>query len=111
MVLHWEEDDQTIGGLCERLCLESSTLTPMVKRLEGLGYVGRSRDPADERQVRVRLTASGRAMREKARGIPLRIAEASGLDRRELERLKHDIVGLRDALEAYRERRDAAEGA
>src|SRR5258708_33918548 len=70
MVLLWEEDDQTVGSLCERLLLESSTLTPVLKRLEALGHVRRTRDPVDERQVRVRLTEKGRALRDKARGIP-----------------------------------------
>ena len=56
MVLLWEQDDQTVGSLGEKLFLESSTLTPLLKRLEALGYVKRTRDPVDERQVRVRLT-------------------------------------------------------
>src|SRR5258706_16439520 len=67
MVLLWEQDDQTVGSLGEKLFLESSTLTPLLKRLEALGYVKRTRDPVDERQVRVRLTERGRALRERAR--------------------------------------------
>src|SRR5260370_24247641 len=61
MVLLWERDDQTVGSLSEKLFLESSTLTPLLKRLEALGHVKRTRDPADERQVRVRFTDKGRA--------------------------------------------------
>src|ERR1700751_3159022 len=57
MVLLWERDGQTVGELGARLSLESNTLTPLLKRLEALGHVKRSRDPADERQVRVQLTA------------------------------------------------------
>src|SRR5258707_13767824 len=77
MVALWEEDDQTVGSLCEKLLLESSTLTPVLKRLEALGHVKRTRDPEDERQVRVRLTERGRALRAKARDIPGCILEAS----------------------------------
>src|SRR5438874_8124185 len=55
MVLLWEQDDQTVGSLGEKLFLESSTLTPLLKRLEALGQVKRNRDQVDERQVRVRL--------------------------------------------------------
>src|SRR5688572_22363712 len=51
----WEEDGQTIGAIAERLALEPSTITPLVKRLEAAGLVGRLRNPADERQVQVRL--------------------------------------------------------
>src|SRR5260370_37655210 len=57
MVLLWEEDDQTVGRLGEKLFLESSTLTPVFKWLEALGQVKRTRDPVESRQVRVRLTA------------------------------------------------------
>jgi DNA-binding MarR family transcriptional regulator len=101
MVLLWEQDDQTVGSLGEKLFLESSTLTPLLKRLEALGHVKRTRDPVDERQVRVRLTDKGRAMREKARGIPDCILEASGLEIDELRRLQSELVALRTALERY----------
>src|ERR1700689_4346439 len=70
MVLLWERDGQTVGELGARLSLKSNTLTPLLKRLETLGYIKRNRDPADERQVRARLTASGRTLRAKALHIP-----------------------------------------
>jgi DNA-binding MarR family transcriptional regulator len=102
MVALWEEDDQTVGSLGEKLFLESSTLTPLLKRLESQGHVGRSRDPGDERQVRVRLTEQGRALREKARDIPACILRASGLSIDELERLQDEIIALRDSLDRLR---------
>src|SRR6267142_4128351 len=101
MVVLWEQDDQTVGSLGEKLFLESSTLTPLLKRLEALGQVKRNRDQVDERQVRVRLTDKGRAMREKAREIPDCILEASGLEIDDLRRLQGELVALRTALERY----------
>jgi DNA-binding MarR family transcriptional regulator len=101
MVLLWEQDNQTVGSLGEKLFLESSTLTPVLKRLEALGHVKRIRDAVDERQVRVRLTDRGRALRERAREIPGCILEASNLEIDELLRLQSDIVALRNALERY----------
>src|ERR1700759_3908552 len=59
----WENDDQTISGIASFLDLESSTITPLVKRLEEAGHVVRQRNPFDERQVKVSLTDKGRAMR------------------------------------------------
>ena len=59
----WEEDNQTVGSLGDKLSLESNTLTPILKKLEAMGYLRRNRDPADERQVLVSLTASGRRKR------------------------------------------------
>jgi MarR family transcriptional regulator, organic hydroperoxide resistance regulator len=101
MVLLWEQDDQTVGSLCAKLFLESSTLTPLLKRLEASGHVKRARDPVDERQVRVRLTDKGRAMREKARMIPDCILAASGLKIDGLRRLQGEIVALRSSLERH----------
>lgn len=98
MVVLWEKDDQTVGSLGERLFLESSTLTPMLKRLEGMGYISRIRDRTDERQVRVKLTESGRALREKAANVPYDIASATGMKPAELVRLKQEIASLRTSL-------------
>ena len=42
----WQEDEQTVGGIAEKLALESSTLTPLLKRLEAAGLVRRTRNPS-----------------------------------------------------------------
>jgi len=101
MVLLWERDGQTVGELGERLFLQSNTLTPLLKRLETLGYVKRSRDPVDERQVRVQLTESGRKLRTNALHIPECILAASGLDDRKSKQLLAGITALRHTLENY----------
>lgn len=74
----WEEDNQTVSGLGEKLFLESNTLTPILKKLEAMGYLSRRRDAGDERQVRVGLTEAGRRLREKA--LDINLADACGLD-------------------------------
>ena len=79
MVALWEKDDQTVGELGEKLFLESNTLTPLLKRLEGMGLVTRVRDKADERQVRLQLTEAGRALREKAETVPPCVLDAAGM--------------------------------
>lgn len=98
MVTLWEQDDRTVGSLGEKLFLESSTLTPVLKRLEALGLIMRTRDKTDERQVRVQLTPTGRALQDKAKTIPPCILQASGLEVGELARLKREIATLRSAL-------------
>ena len=70
MLVLWEASPQTVGALGEALDLESSTLTPLLKRLETQGLVARTRDPRDERRVIVTLTEAGAALREQARTIP-----------------------------------------
>jgi DNA-binding MarR family transcriptional regulator len=94
LVALWEQDDQTVGSLGARLFLESNTLTPILKKLEAMGYVERQRDPADERQVRIGLTRSGRRLREKTR--PMSLAEATGLTPDEFVQLQKAVVKVRD---------------
>ncbi|MBX5011744.1 MarR family transcriptional regulator [Rhizobium lentis] len=98
MVALWGEDGQTVGGLGEKLFLESSTLTPLLKRLETAGYVRRERSKEDERVVVLRLTEDGKRLKEKALAIPDCIAAASGRDAVDLTRLQAEIVALREAL-------------
>jgi DNA-binding MarR family transcriptional regulator len=98
MVSLWQRDDQTVGELGEKVFLESSTLTPMLKRLEGMGYIARVRDKQDERQVRVSLTSEGKALRQKALCVPQNILEATGLTEGDLKKLKNEIAHLRNTL-------------
>ncbi|MCP3168961.1 MarR family winged helix-turn-helix transcriptional regulator [Myxococcus qinghaiensis] len=100
MLVLWEEDDVTVKALGERMLLDSGTLTPLLKRLEAAGLVKRERDVLDERQVRIRLTATGRALRAKAECVPVSILEASGLDVEELRDLKERVLAIREALSA-----------
>ena len=98
MTALWAQDDQTVGSLGEKLFLESNTLTPLLKRLEKLGYLDRARDPADERQVRLRLTGPGRELQEKAKAIPACVGQATGLSLEAVERLRQDIATVRGSL-------------
>jgi MarR family transcriptional regulator, organic hydroperoxide resistance regulator len=67
------------------MVLESNTLTPMLKKLEGMGYVRRRRDPKDVRQVVATLTDAGRHLREK--GLGMNLVKASGLDPEEFRKM------------------------
>ena len=96
IVALWEEDNQTVSSLGEKLFLESNTLTPLLKKLEAMGYVRRRRDPADERQVVVSLTDSGRRLREK--GLSMTLVKASGLGAEEFSKMQKGVVALRDNL-------------
>jgi DNA-binding MarR family transcriptional regulator len=70
MLVLWEASPRTVGALGEALDLESSTLTPLLKRLEAQGLVARARDPEDERRVVITLTDAGAALRDKAKAVP-----------------------------------------
>ena len=83
----WEKDGVTVGELGRRLYLDNGTLTPLLKKLEAAGYITRSRDNNDERVVTVTLTDEGRALKEQAKEIPLRIGECVCLEEQEAAEL------------------------
>jgi len=93
-----ETNEQSVNSLGDKLFLESNTLTPILKKLDALGYIKRRRDPADERVVLVSLTADGRRVRERARDIGL-TAEACGLGK-DFAKVQKSIARLRDNLVA-----------
>ena len=99
IVALWEEDHQTVSGLGEKLFLESNTLTPILKRLEGAGYLVRERSADDERQVLVSLTDAGRALREQ--GVEMDLIAATGLEPDELRAIQKGVVKLRDNLRSH----------
>ncbi|WFU21726.1 MarR family transcriptional regulator [Bradyrhizobium sp. CB1717] len=90
-----DEDEQTVGTLGEKLFLESNTLTPILKKLEQMGLIKRHRDPADERQVRLSLTAAGRKLIEQDLGDS--VIEATGLGD-EFPMVQKTVSRLRDNL-------------
>jgi DNA-binding MarR family transcriptional regulator len=102
MVLLWGQDGQTVGELGEQLFLQSNTLTPMLQRLEVLGYIKRSRDAADQRQVRIHLTAKGRKLHVQASDVVRAVRTATGLEDKQMQALVADVDALRRKLETYR---------
>jgi DNA-binding MarR family transcriptional regulator len=92
----WEEDHQTVTGLGDKVFLESNTLTPILKKLQSLGYVHRERGTIDERQVFVSLTENGRQLRAKALGTGL--SNACGLTETEFSEARELLIKLRGNL-------------
>lgn len=87
MSILWEDGTSSVRSLGQRLGLESSTLSPLLKRLESQQLVGRERDPADERALLVSLTAKGRRLKSRAVGVDASICHASGLSNQEMAEL------------------------
>ena len=104
MILLWAQDRQTVGELGQKLYLQSNTLTPMLKRLESLGYIRRSRDSADERQVRIHLTEAGRKLQLEASDIVRSVRIATGLEVKRVKELTEEVGTLREALESHTSR-------
>ena len=98
MLVLWEQDGILVKDIGARLFLDSGTLTPLLKRLENNGLVTRNRDPQDERQVRIMLSADGRALRIKAQEIPEQVLCPSGQELGTLGRLRSQLRTVRDEL-------------
>ena len=98
LIALYDEDDQTVGGLGDKLFLDSSTLTPLLKRMEAMGHLTRQRDPQDERQVRVRLTPQGRSLREKGIMSRSELLNSTNFSPTEYAQLREQMVKLRAYL-------------
>lgn len=100
LLVLWERDGLMVSELGERLSLDSGTLTPLLKRLEGLGLVARIRDVNDERRVHITLTAAGRKLKSRAAKVPGCILDATQCTIPELVSLTQQVQALRQRLTA-----------
>ena len=94
----WEQDGLTVTAIADRLYLDPSMITPLVKRLEVAGFLTRRRNPKDERQVIVSLAPKGRSLNERTSCLTDTLLERSGQTPEQLVRLNKQVQKLRDAL-------------
>ncbi|GAB1354209.1 MarR family winged helix-turn-helix transcriptional regulator [Erysipelotrichia bacterium] len=95
MMALWENDDVAVSELGDRLFLDSGTLTPLLKKLETLGFIRRDRDAADERTVRIQLTSQGKKLQKAVLDVPRQMASCVHLRREEacnLHALLHNLI-------------------
>lgn len=90
-----EDGPMTVGAIALRLDLESSTVTPLVKRLEAAGLVERRRGLEDERKVEVTMTSAGHALLERAGCLGDLLLKRSGMDENTLQALNKRVQGMR----------------
>ncbi|MBX7484158.1 MarR family winged helix-turn-helix transcriptional regulator [Qipengyuania qiaonensis] len=98
MLVLWKNSPQTVGSLGDMLHLDSGTLTPLLKRMEGAGLLDRTRDPEDERRVMVGLTDYGREMRQQAEQVPARLVQNLDLDEATTAALRDQVRTLVSVL-------------
>lgn len=94
-LLLWEKDNRNVSDISHCLYLESSTLTPLLKRMEAKGYIKRKRSAEDERSVFIQLTPRGKKLEEKASAIPMQI-----VGKMQTEEISVDeILKMKDTLQ------------
>ena len=98
MLVLWEQSDRTVSDIGARLFLDSTTLTPLLKRLEVADLVARNRSNVDERQVIVSLTDAGKRLRERAWTVPGCVAAAMECAPAEIDSLRSRLTHLRSKL-------------
>ena len=96
----WEQEGLPLKAIGDRLGLDSGTLTPLLRRMEEAGLVTRHRDGADERLVRIHLTAKGKRLEAKAQAFPEKIGRAAQCSATELTALRKLLFALRNDLDA-----------
>ncbi|WP_318011000.1 MarR family transcriptional regulator [Clostridium sp. FP1] len=94
LLVLWEKDNITVKEMGKKLHLDSGTLTPLLKKLECMELVNRTRDTVDERKVFVKLTEKGIELKEMAIEIPTKILCSTGLTLQSAELLKENITSL-----------------
>lgn len=97
----WKEDKLAVCTIAERLALESSTLTPLLKRLEMGGFLSRQRNPDNERQVVIGLTEQGSMLKKHTGCLGQSLHRASGQPIEKLAELNENIRHFRDMLYAH----------
>lgn len=98
----WEEDDQTVKELGQKLYLDSGTLSPVLEKLESGGFVKRERNRRDERSVSVTLTDKGKRTQQSALSIPKTmlalLTEDGRMDTERIKRLRDELRTVADIL-------------
>lgn len=105
LMLLWESDGVPVGELGRRLCLDSGTLTPLLKKMEAAGLVERRRSSKDERVVTIFLTQKGWELRDKAADVPAKIAGCIRIapdEAQTLYRILYKILKGQDAGQGQR---------
>ena len=89
LLVLWEHGIVSVKEIGERLMLNSNTLTPLLKRMEELGLIERSRSQMDERIVLIALTSKGSRLKDRAHDIPRKLADSFDYPAEKLLALKH----------------------
>ncbi len=91
MMVLWEEKRVNEKFLCEALCLKSNTVTPLLKKLEAKGYITKTKDASDERNLMITLTEAGEKLQDEALCVPETIAK-------EFHLTSEEAIGLYQVL-------------
>ena len=94
MLCLWESSPRSLRDISEALAQEPATISPLLRRLEGAGFITRQRVPGDERTLAVGLTPLGAALRRQATAVPGTMMDLLGLSREQVGQLHASMMAL-----------------
>ncbi len=92
----WEKDGITVSEICEKLMLDSGTVSPLLKKLQQAGYIEKVRSAEDDRVVMISLTEDGKALQKKAKDVPMKVASCIDLPPEKAKQLYELLYELLD---------------
>ena len=98
LLVLWEHDGISVSEIGEKLMLDNGTLSPLLKKMEQAGWVERRRSTEDDRVVIITLTEAGRALRERAKEVPGKVASCIDLPAEKAQTLYvllYELLGKR----------------
>jgi DNA-binding MarR family transcriptional regulator len=98
MLILWQNDGLALKDIGEQLQIDSGALTPVIKRMEAMGLLLRTRNPQNERTLEIRLTKAGWAMQEQAVQVNRTIGVSCGMAEPDIHALRQELVQLRSKL-------------
>ena len=99
MMYFWEKGNSNVKEISNTLLIDSSTLTPLLKKLESKGYITREKSPRDERNLKITITEEGMSLRDKALTVPDQISKCLNLTEEEAISLYKLTYKLLDNIE------------
>lgn len=94
MMYLWDKKTSNVKKISETMLLDSSTLTPLLKKLEKKGYIARNKSLMDERNLSIELTKEGKELEEKTSHVPLKMEEICALNKEEVNNLRSAVTKL-----------------
>jgi DNA-binding MarR family transcriptional regulator len=80
MLVMWEEEIIDFKALSHKLELKTGTLTPIIQKLEKLGYITKEKHQRDQRRIHLVITEKGWTLEKEAQKIPEALTVATGID-------------------------------
>ncbi len=98
MQYFWEKKTSNVKEIGKTVLLDSSTLTPLLKKLEAKGFITRKKSNLDERNLVLELTKKGEKLKSEVNDIPYEMKEKSKINEKEAEELKKILMKMLNGL-------------